>query len=190
SGLSFSVLLRPDGVPMARWGRLPLLAGVALAAAVEREAGVPTALKWPNDLLVRGRKCAGILAEVADGAVVLGIGLNVTQRPGELPPDAHATSLAAEGARHTDREALLVAVLRELAGYEARWRAGDDAAAEYRARCDTLGRRVRVTLPAGAVLTGEAAGVDDEGRLLVRAADGVTHRVSAGDVIHLRAAPT
>ncbi|NED89118.1 biotin--[acetyl-CoA-carboxylase] ligase, partial [Streptomyces sp. SID11233] len=81
SGLFFSVLLRPE-VPPARLGWLPLLAGVALATALSRAAGVDTALKWPNDLLLtidgEERKAAGILAEATpDGAVVLGIGLNV-----------------------------------------------------------------------------------------------------------------
>ena len=193
AGLSLSVLLRPEGVPGNRWGWLPLLVGVAVADAVSAAAEIPTALKWPNDLLVNGRKCAGILAEVADaGAFVVGIGLNVTQRPDELPPDADATSLAIEAAACTDRDPLLRAVLRELAVLDRRWRdhAGDPDATglrdAYRARCATLGRRVDVRLPGDVTLVGEAADIDEYGRLQVRDEHGEEHRVAAGDVIHVR----
>src|SRR5262249_25693334 len=80
AGLAVSILLRPD-VPPARLGWLPLLAGVALAESVRHVARVDAYLKWPNDLLLKGdRKTAGILAEAADGAVIVGIGLNVTLR--------------------------------------------------------------------------------------------------------------
>lgn len=90
SGLFFSVLLRPTGVPVERWGWLPLLTGVAVATALSKVAGVDTALKWPNDLLVtvggEERKTGGILAERAgNDAVVVGIGINVTLREDELP---------------------------------------------------------------------------------------------------------
>ncbi len=90
SGLFFSVLLEPDDVPVARWGWLPLLTGVAVATGLSRSAGVDTALKWPNDLLVtvggEERKAGGILAERAgDSAVIVGVGINVTLREEELP---------------------------------------------------------------------------------------------------------
>jgi BirA family biotin operon repressor/biotin-[acetyl-CoA-carboxylase] ligase len=196
AGLAVSVLLRPGGhgVTPDRYGWLPLLAGVALVQAVERVALVEAALKWPNDLLVGGRKCAGILAEsVPDPvlpAVVLGIGLNVTLRPDELPrPDA--TSLALAGAAGTDRDPLLRELLRRLATWYGRWcAAGGDAdgcglAAEYRQRCATLGRTVRVDLPGGAADTGLAEDVDADGRLVL--AGGAGRRVvAAGDVVHLR----
>ncbi|MFZ5851832.1 MAG: biotin--[acetyl-CoA-carboxylase] ligase, partial [Actinomycetota bacterium] len=95
AGLTFSVLLRP-GPPEARWGWLSLLGGVAVAVAVQRVTGVAAAVKWPNDVLVEGRKLAGVLAERVAGAVVLGVGLNVSQAAGELPGPA-ATSLVLEG---------------------------------------------------------------------------------------------
>ena len=195
AGLTFSVLLRPAGVPMQRWGWLPLLAGVALARAVSRIGEVEAVLKWPNDLLLgpgRG-KAAGLLAEVVSGdALVLGIGLNVTTRAGELPR-ADATSLAIEGAACTDRDTLLKAVLRDLAGDYEVWResAGDPDAsglrAAYRESCDTLGRRVQVDLPAQEALIGEAVDVDTDGRLVVDP-DGGGRPVSvgAGDVVHAR----
>ncbi|GAA3374777.1 biotin--[acetyl-CoA-carboxylase] ligase [Streptomyces sannanensis] len=199
SGLFFSVLLKPGpDVPVERWAWLTLLAGVATATAVARTAGVDTALKWPNDLLVtvdgEERKAGGILAERASGdSVVIGIGLNVTLRTDELPVPA-AGSLALAGARNVDRDPLLRAVLRSLETWYGEWRAagGDPAASRlqeaYAAGCATLGRTVRAELPGGRSLTGEAVAVDGEGRLVLAAEDGGSHPVSAGDIIHLRPA--
>ncbi len=186
AGVMVSVLLRPT-VPVSRYGWLPLLAGVALARGVHRLTGLETRLKWPNDLLVDDRKCAGILAEgVPGGGVVVGIGLNVTLRADELPrPDA--TSLALAGAAQLDRQALLVGILDEFAGWYQRWQAcggdpeGSGLRAAYQGICATIGRTVTVSLPGAEVLTGTATGVDGDGRLLV---DG--RPVAAGDVIHVR----
>ncbi|MEV6108807.1 biotin--[acetyl-CoA-carboxylase] ligase [Streptomyces sp. NPDC051940] len=199
SGLFFSVLLRPGaGVPVERWGWLPLLAGVAAATALARSAGVDTGLKWPNDLLVtvkgEERKAGGILAERAgaDGsAVVLGMGINVTLHEDELPVPT-AGSLVLAGARGTDRDPLLRALLRSLEQWYGDWRrAGGDAAASgllpaYAAGCATLGRTVRAELPGGAQVSGEAVAVDGDGRLVLATADGVQQPVGAGDIVHLR----
>jgi BirA family transcriptional regulator, biotin operon repressor / biotin---[acetyl-CoA-carboxylase] ligase len=200
AGLTFSVLLRPDGVPGALLGWLPLLAGVAAAAAVRAVAAVEPGLKWPNDVLAGGAKLGGILAERTGGAIVVGIGINVAQRRADLPGDA-ATSLvlqAAPGAAADPaglRGRLLAGTLDGLAGWYRAWR--DQAAPgdadecglrqEYLRWCVTLGREVRVTLPGGRAVAGTAAGVDRAGRLEVRTADGVVP-VSAGDVVHLRPA--
>ncbi|TLS40115.1 biotin--[acetyl-CoA-carboxylase] ligase [Streptomyces montanus] len=198
SGLFFSVLLKPSEVPVARWGWLPLLAGVATATALSRTAGVDTALKWPNDLLVtvggEERKTGGILAERAgsDG-VVVGIGLNVTLREDELPVPT-AASLALAGASVTDRDPLLRAVLRSLEQWYADWRAadGDPSACglqeTYAAGCSTLGRTVRAELPGGESLEGEAVAVDGDGRLVLATVEGVQQPVGAGDIVHLRPA--
>jgi BirA family transcriptional regulator, biotin operon repressor / biotin---[acetyl-CoA-carboxylase] ligase len=201
AGLYLSVLLRPAGVPLARLGWLPLLAGIALVRLARDTAGVAAAVKWPNDLLAGEdrAKCAGVLAEVVGGAdgpaAVLGIGLNVAQRRADLPSGAGglpATSLAAEGAGRTDRTELAVALLAELATVESTWRAhaGDPVASglldAYRDVCGTLGQRVTVQLPAGGEVVGTARDVDVEGRLLVRADDGAVTAVSAGDVVHVR----
>ncbi|MDG4767858.1 biotin--[acetyl-CoA-carboxylase] ligase [Solwaraspora sp. WMMD406] len=238
AGLAVSLLLRPGlprpergwpAVSPARYGWLPLLAGVALAEAVLRLAEVPAGLKWPNDLLIGEAKCAGILAETVPGetvpgetvpgetvpgetasgetasggavpggaapAVVLGIGLNVTVRADELPSAAGtglpATSLRLAGAAAADRDPLLRALLRGLESWYGRWRAagGDASAAGLRTaflrHCVTVDRRVRVSLPTGAVRAGVAVGVDDDGRLVVRDADGDL-TVAAGDVLHVR----
>jgi BirA family biotin operon repressor/biotin-[acetyl-CoA-carboxylase] ligase len=176
AGLTFSVLLRPD-LPPASWGWLSLLAGVAVARAVRARAEVDAVLKWPNDVLVGGRKVCGLLAEaVAPDAVVIGIGLNVTTRPSELPHD-RASSLLLEGATTTDRDTLLRAVLRELARVVGD---RDEGRVGYRALCSTLGQRVRLELPTGPV-EGLAEAVDEDGRLVV---DGTAY--GAGDVVHLR----
>ncbi|HEV7824339.1 MAG TPA: biotin--[acetyl-CoA-carboxylase] ligase [Mycobacteriales bacterium] len=194
AGLTFSVLLRPDGVPPARWGWLSLLAGVALTRAVGRLAEVDAWLKWPNDLLLgpQRKKGAGLLAEVSGGGVVLGIGLNVTTAAAELPRE-DATSLLLEGAACTDRVPLLTAVLRELARDYGKWRdaEGDPEASGlrrvYAESCDTIGRDVRVLLPGDAVLAGEAVGVDRDGRLQVSPlGGGDLVAVAAGDVVHVR----
>ncbi|MBA3524885.1 MAG: biotin--[acetyl-CoA-carboxylase] ligase [Geodermatophilaceae bacterium] len=191
AGLTLSVLLRPR-VPRAGWGWLPLLAGVSLATAVAEVAELPTFLKWPNDLLLgEGRgKAAGILAEVAEDAVVLGLGLNVSTRRDELPHGG-ATSLAVEGATRLDRATVLRAVLRGLDQRYRAWSAADgDAIAcglhrDYETLCDTLGRDVRVALPSGE-LHGRAEGIDATGRLLVRDSRGGVHPLAAGDVTHVR----
>ncbi|KOU59154.1 biotin--acetyl-CoA-carboxylase ligase [Streptomyces sp. MMG1533] len=198
SGLFFSVLLKPGDIPVARWGWLPLLTGVAVATGLSRVAGVDTALKWPNDLLVtvdgEERKAGGILAERAgDDGVVVGIGINVTLRADELPVP-QAGSLALAGAVNTDRDPLLRGVLRSLEDWYGRWRAagGDPAASglqeTYAAGCATLGRMVRAELPGGRSVVGEAVAVDGDGRLVLATADGVQEPVGAGDVVHLRPA--
>lgn len=177
AGLTFSVLLRPDW-PAQEWPWLPLLAGLAVARAVREQAELDAVLKWPNDVLVDGRKLCGVLAEVpVPGAAVVGIGLNVTTRADELPHDG-ATSVQLAGAPATDRDTLLRAVLRALRDVLA-----DPVAArgQYRALCSTIGAQVRVELAGRAPVSGTAQIVDDGGRLVV---DGVAH--AAGDVVHVR----
>jgi len=204
------VLLRPGGVPAGQLGWLPLLAGVAAASALAGTARVDARLKWPNDVLAGGAKLAGILAERWGEAVVLGMGINVFQRRGELPvPTATSLLLAAPGAAAAAapgapgadgagvRERLLTAVLDELARWYRAWldqpRPGDADAcglrAEYLRRSDTVGAAVTVMLPGGQTLTGTATGVDPAGRLELRTPAGLV-QVSAGDVVHLRRADT
>ncbi|NNN37124.1 biotin--[acetyl-CoA-carboxylase] ligase [Streptomyces sp. S3(2020)] len=198
SGLFFSVLLKPAGVPVARWGWLPLLTGVAVATGLSRAAGIDTALKWPNDLLVsiggEERKAGGILAERAgEDGVVVGVGINVTLREEELPVP-QAGSLLLAGAITTDRDPLLRAVLRSLEEWYGRWReAGGDPVASglqetYAAGCATLGRTVRAELPGDRSITGEAVAVDGDGRLVIATREGVQEPVGAGDIVHLRPA--
>ncbi len=191
AGLTLSVLLRP-APPMATWGWLPIVAGLALLSAVRALSDVDVALKWPNDLLLGPDriKAAGILAESDNGAVAVGLGLNVSTTAQELPPGA--TSLLVQGVL-VSREALLVELLTSLESCYAAWvDAGGDAddgglRAAYERCCDTLGRTVTVHLPAGEVLRGTAEGIDSSGGLRVRTTDRGLTTVVAGDVVHVRA---
>ncbi|MCZ4609785.1 biotin--[acetyl-CoA-carboxylase] ligase [Streptomyces sp. Lzd4kr] len=198
SGLFFSVLLNPSEVPVTRWGWLPLLTGVAVATGLSRAAGVDTALKWPNDVLVtvggEERKTGGILAERAgEAGVVIGVGINVSLRADELPVP-QAASLALAGAASTDRDPLLRGMLRSLEDWYGRWRAavGDPLVSglqeTYAAGCATLGRTVRAELPGDRTITGEAVAIDGDGRLVLATEEGVQEPVGAGDIVHLRPA--
>ncbi len=190
AGLWCSVLVRMESGD--RRALLPLLAGVAVAEAARRH-GVPAMLKWPNDVVIDAdaldgapgpRKLAGILAE-SDGqdAVVIGIGVNVSQSAGDLPAPA-ATSLVIEGS-DVLRQDLLVDILTTLysAVSELRREGGSLAMDAYRQLCLTIGRDVTVSLPAGETLSGRAVGVGDDGHLHVRTAE-KSVSVAAGDVIH------
>ncbi len=190
AGLTLSVLLRP-APPMATWGWLPIAAGLALLTAVRELSDVDVVLKWPNDLLLGlGRaKAAGILAESDDGAVAIGIGLNVSTTTDELPTGA--TSLLAHGAL-VSRETLLVELVTSLESWYTAWADADGDAeasglrAAYEPCCTTLGRAVRVHLPAGDVLRGTAEGIDPSGGLQIRTEDRALTTVVAADVVHVR----
>jgi BirA family biotin operon repressor/biotin-[acetyl-CoA-carboxylase] ligase len=190
AALTFSLLVRP-GVPPARRGWLPLLAGVAVAEAITSVTGVATSLKWPNDVLSGPGepspghgKLVGILAEAAADAIVVGIGVNVSTEASELPergPGAlPAASLLTAGAQPgtLDRTPLLLAILDAFERRYLAWReaAGDPEAsgvrAEYVRKSGTIGRPVRAELPGGQALSGPAVGVDADGRLLVRSSAG------------------
>ena len=188
--LYFSVLLRPSLAPDV----LPLVtlaAGCAAADAVRAETGLPAGLKWPNDLLVNGRKACGILCEAeagADGAaaVAVGVGLNVNTPPALLPPRPifPATSLAAEAGRTFDREALLRACLAELRAAVARLEGPDGAAATV-ARFNELdalrGAALEVSVPDGTVARGTGRGAAPSGALLLETAAGPLE-IAAGSV--------
>lgn len=110
-GLLFSVMLRPSR-PMVDWPELSVIAGGAVAAAL----GAGAAVSHPNDVMIGGRKVAGVLPEATSGRVVLGIGVNVNQTTDELPGDAAKppTSLSMELGRELERAPLLAAILTEL----------------------------------------------------------------------------
>jgi len=184
-----SLLVRPE-LPPQRLPLLPLLTGVAVVESTRTVGRVASALKWPNDVLVSGRKLGGILVERLDHAVVVGIGLNVSTRADELAVPT-ATSLALEGGT-TDREPIVKELLR---AFSRRYRAFVDAdgAPEavmpaYRELCETIGTDIRVELPGGRTVIGRAIDVDDGGQLVVEGPDGATTTWSAGDVTHLRSA--
>jgi len=120
TGLLFSIVLVP-AVPPDRLPELSLVAGAAVAEAIEAETGIRATVKRPNDVLVAGSKVAGILAEAVERRVVLGIGVNVSQTEVQLPAvDPPATSLALEGVS-VERAALLATILERLEAHYDRW---------------------------------------------------------------------
>lgn len=170
--LLVSVLLRPPRIELAP--QLSLVGGLATALTVEAELSRPAGLKWPNDVLVDGRKVAGVLAEGRAGAIVLGIGLNVNQGANELPGDARtpAASLRVLDGRPRDRGVVLAMLLLELEHAYDRWQEGGLAALHGElARRDCLaGQEVAV-----GDVHGTAVGIGLDGRLVVRTG---THEVA------------
>lgn len=166
-----SLLLRPF-LPPQRLGQVGMVAGLAMGDALERVAGVATALKWPNDILLANRKLGGILVETLwEGerlqALILGLGLNVTVSfPPDSPLHGQAISLREAGYR-VRREPLLVAYLDALEGYYARLQAGWSPLDAWAGRLSTLGQRVSVH-DGVETWEGLAEGVSEEGALLVR----------------------
>ena len=192
TAVTFSLLLRPTA-PTGSWPWLPLLTGYAVAKALEAR-GVDAGVKWPNDVLIGGRKVAGILVEridTPDGpAAVVGVGINVSMTDDELPVP-EATSLSIESGAPADRTDVLLEVLASIRESYDAWQAGGDLDAmrmqeSYTKACVTVGQDVRVDLPDGSVLEGRATGIDPTGQLVVATGDG-EHRVGAGDVVHVRA---
>ncbi|HEV7957466.1 MAG: biofilm synthesis protein PgaB [Microbacteriaceae bacterium] len=204
--IAASVLLRPrlpGGGPLAmdRWGWIPLLAGLAMTRSVHTllpERNV--SLKWPNDVLVGGRKISGILAEIipVGGGLALGAGLNLTI-PADRLPTRTSTSLTieAEGNRlPRDDELVDLALstwLEELSSLYADFlrHDGDEAGSGIRRQvieaCGSIGQRVNVHLPGGSDLIGTATDIDATGRIMIETeADGHLEAVAAGDVTHLR----
>lgn len=189
SALAISVLLRELPTDPEAFGWIPLAAGVAMTDAVA--ARLPehrVGLKWPNDVLVDGRKICGILAESTGDAVIVGSGVN-TRMTAEQLPVVTATSFGALGVE-IDPDAFVADYVRRLGELvRALVTAGDAVTsglhADAVARCVTLGRSVRVSLPDGSLLAGRATRLAEDGRLAVET-DGVERLVGAGDVVHAR----
>ncbi len=183
AALTFSAVFDPVVDP-EWWPVIPLVAGYAVARAL----GDFATLKWPNDVLVDGRKVSGILVERVNTRppmVVIGIGINVDQSADELPVPT-ATSLALAG-HPVDRTALFGDVLHHLRIWLGRFaRSPNTFLNLYRGRSATLDRDVRVELPGDRTVEGRVSDFDAYGRVLLDTADGPL-TLSAGDVVHLRA---
>jgi BirA family biotin operon repressor/biotin-[acetyl-CoA-carboxylase] ligase len=188
-GLWFSVLLRPELRPQETT-QLTVASAIALLRAIETVTGLPLEIKWPNDILIRGRKVAGILTELSAEPdrvrhVILGIGVDVNLGAGEFSPELRklATSLKIESGRMISRAELATAILRELDADYARICGGDFAAVadEWEARCRTIGHGVTIQI-GDRRLRGRAESLDDDGALLLRTEHGHLERVMGGDV--------
>jgi BirA family transcriptional regulator, biotin operon repressor / biotin---[acetyl-CoA-carboxylase] ligase len=188
-GLWFSVLLRPDLRPQAAT-QLTVAAATALWRAIRDQTGLTPEIKWPNDILIKGRKVAGVLTELSAELdhikhVILGIGLDVNLSTKDFPVELRgvATSLKAETGRHFQRAELAAAILRELDRDYERIRAHrfPEVADEWQEHCATLGRRVAIHV-GDRVLQGLAEALDDDGALLLRTQHGRLERIIGGDV--------
>ncbi|HET7753689.1 MAG TPA: biotin--[acetyl-CoA-carboxylase] ligase [Anaeromyxobacteraceae bacterium] len=189
--LYLSAIIRPD-LPPQRAPEVTLVASVAVCEAV-RQAGVDALIKWPNDVIVNGRKVAGILLEMAAEMdrvqwLVIGIGVNLNGGPGDLPDDLRdtATSVAVERGEPVPRALFAAALLGGLEAWLDRHAAEGFAPIRdaWRSLSGTLGREVRAWMPDGEI-TGVAEDIDESGALLVRGAAGLT-KIVAGEVQLLR----
>jgi BirA family biotin operon repressor/biotin-[acetyl-CoA-carboxylase] ligase len=185
-----SLVLRPAVAPAAM-PQLALVVGVAVAAAVEEASGRRPGLKWPNDVLLDGRKVAGVLTEMDSELdrvhfAIAGIGVNLNAPASAFPRALRdkATSIFAATGRRVDRAAFAARLLAALEARYGRWLEVGFATgvrAEWESYSSLTGRRVRVAAADGAV-AGEVLGLDTDGALRLRAADGRTQRVVAGEV--------
>jgi len=193
--LAMSVALWPEVVPgelSAEWlGRVSLIAGATLADAIRPHLNEPVRLKWPNDVLVSGKKVAGILGEIpTQGLVVVGVGINVSLTRDQLPTE-HSTSLGLHGFQIASLEKVITTFLQSFCGALEQSRQGlsGERHAWLSEQLETLGSRVRVEYPSGEAREGIARSLDYSGRLLVDF-DGSSapKLVDSADVWHLRPA--
>ena len=180
SALLFSIYVKPMR-DKAEWGILTLIAGISVCDVLNTLLEEHVTLKWPNDLLINGKKVCGLIGQATKDGIVLGIGINVGMTKQELPVP-EATSLAVEGSLHLDRNEICALILRALEENFKRFEAGEDFVELYTKLSSTIGREVRVELPGGQKIESLALGIDPTGALVL--ADG--SHISAGDVIHLR----
>ncbi len=181
SALTFSMYIEPK-VDKSEWSFLTLLAALSVREAIASlDSRTLIDIKWPNDLLIGEKKCAGIIAQATAKGVVLGIGLNVGMNQSELPVPT-ATSLAIEGSSELDRNRILGAILNHFEVNLQIWELGKSFIAEYKEASATIGTDVEISLPGGKVIRSKATGVSDAGELLLESGEAVT----VGDVVHLR----
>jgi len=188
-GLWFSVLLRPDLRPQEAT-QLTVASATALARAIRRQTNLTPEIKWPNDILLGGKKVAGILTELSAELdhvkyLIIGIGVDVNLTNTDLPPELRklATSLRIESGQPVLRPELAAAILQELDADYARVRAGqfEALADEWEAQCTTIGREVTIRI-GDRTLRGIAEALDSEGALLLRTQHGRLERIIGGDV--------
>lgn len=188
-GLWFSVLLRPHLRP-PETTQLTVAAATALWRAIHEETGLNPEIKWPNDILIRGKKVVGILTELSAEVdrvkhVTLGVGVDVNLTAAEFPAELRktATSLRIESGKPISRADLATAILRELDQDYARLGAGEFAqvADEWEEHCTTIGQRVVISM-GDRKLRGRAESLDDDGALVLRTEHGRLERVIGGDV--------
>ena len=190
--LYLSVVLRPN-IPTHKAPLITLMGAVAVASAIRKTCGVQASIKWPNDILVSGRKVGGLLTEMSAEPdrirhIALGIGVNVNMELDELPSEVResATTLAAATGKKIDRTLLLQQLFRELdSRYQGFLTSEADMLREWEALNTTIGRKVAVS-GLSETLEGLAQGIDSEGRLIIKLEDGSVRQVASGDVTILK----
>jgi BirA family biotin operon repressor/biotin-[acetyl-CoA-carboxylase] ligase len=171
-GLTFSFAINAE----KDFGWIPLITGLAVSNAINNYVGESIVeIKWPNDLLVGGRKLAGILSEKTNSGAVVGVGINIFQEQNELPI---ANALSLSMVAKVDRTDLLIVILNELGNSLSRI---ENLKNQYRQKCATIGKTVQVTLPNGEIIEDVAVGISDAGSLLLN-----SREISVGDIVHLR----
>lgn len=178
TALLFSFYIKPTR-NREEWGWIPLIAGFSVAQRLHQ---FQASIKWPNDILINKKKTSGLIAEVVNDGLVIGIGINVGMERDQLPVST-ATSLFLEGAKNITRSSLLCEILEEFEDIFLKWDQGsNEIQGKYAKLCSTLGKQVRIEYAGTRFYEGVAASISDLGELVL--SDG-TH-VQAGDVIHLR----
>lgn len=188
SSIYMSFLLKPD-IPPYCASMITLIAGMAVTQAVKAESGLDAQIKWPNDVVIRGRKICGILTEMTTELecihyIVTGIGINVNQQ--EFPEEIRdtATSLRIEAGRSINRSALIARSMERFEQYYEQFLKTKDLSllkADYEAMLANMGREVLVLDPAGEY-RGICRGIDEGGQLLVELPDGGQKAVMSGEV--------
>jgi BirA family transcriptional regulator, biotin operon repressor / biotin---[acetyl-CoA-carboxylase] ligase len=186
SSILMSIVFRPSLAP-PQIPRVTMAISLGACDAIEQMTGLGPKVKWPNDLLLNGKKCAGILseAEFTDNRVeyvVAGLGLNANFQAGSvvgIPQDA--TTLLTELLESVSREDLVVAIAYQIKKYYSRVQAGEDLGPEWKSRMASLGSRVSVHA-GDQFIEGIAQDVDEDGALIVIKANGQAERIIAGDV--------
>jgi BirA family biotin operon repressor/biotin-[acetyl-CoA-carboxylase] ligase len=188
-GIYFSVILRPQVTP-TEVSKLTLVMAVSVAETVREMTGARAMIKWPNDILIDGRKICGILTELKaeqdmTSFVVVGIGINVNTKQASLPPGA--TSIAKETGREWSRIDLARALLKNIESHYLAFRKGGfgEIVEEWKKLSSVLGRRIKIA-ERTKIIEGTALDIDAGGALVVRLDNGFQERVLAGDIIVLR----
>lgn len=188
-GIWMSIVLRPD-VPPQRAPQFTLVAAVAVVRAIEEVTGLKPSIKWPNDILLNGKKCTGILTELqsdADGikALIIGIGLNVNQAAGDFNEEVQdiATSLKMESGKDVSRQDLVRALLFHIEQYTNLYIEEGFGMLKlmWESYSTTIGRPVRARMSSG-TLEGMAEGITDDGVLQLRTPDGKLHGIYSADI--------
>lgn len=182
--LAMSLIVHPE---MSKLLRLTMMASLATSRCIERVAGLETSIKWPNDVLIRGKKVSGILTQSALRRqsvrwAIIGIGINVNFDPSAYPEIADtATSLSNELGTTVSQLDVLVCLIEELDELYVGLQKGEALHDDWRNRLETIGKIVRVT-SGKRVIDGCAESVDGDGALMVRQLDGSLVQITAGDV--------